>query len=89
MQQRIATAQAEAATRRKNSTTAYLLAILLGYFGIHRFYLGHTGYGIAMLLTGGGCGIWWLIDIFLTGSALEQENHRITAEAFHRQGLPY
>ncbi len=44
-------------------TTTLLLAIFLGGAGIHRFYVGKNGSGILMLLTGGGCGIWALIDI--------------------------
>jgi hypothetical protein len=42
-----------------------LLAIFLGYLGIHRFYAGKIGTGLLMLFTGGGCGIWWLIDVIL------------------------
>jgi TM2 domain-containing membrane protein YozV len=30
----------------KDKTVAALLAFFLGYFGVHRFYLGHTGSGI-------------------------------------------
>jgi TM2 domain len=33
-----------------------------GYLGVHRFYVGHVGIGVAQLLTFGGCGIWWFID---------------------------
>ena len=43
--------------------TALLLSIFLGVFGVHRFYTGHIGTGILMLLTAGGCGIWALVDI--------------------------
>src|SRR5690554_3028666 len=34
----------------KSKTTAGLLAIFLGAFGIHKFYLGRTGMGILYLL---------------------------------------
>jgi TM2 domain-containing membrane protein YozV len=34
----------------KNSTTAVVLTLLLGGIGIHKFYLGQTGWGIVYLL---------------------------------------
>lgn len=49
----------------KDKTTALILSILLGSLGIDRFYLGYTGLGILKLITGGGFGIWWLVDIIL------------------------
>lgn len=49
----------------KDWLTALLLAAFLGYFGVHRFYTGHIGIGVIQLLTGGGCGIWYIIDIIL------------------------
>lgn len=42
-----------------------LLAFFLGVLGVHRFYTGHTGIGVAQLLTLGGCGIWSFIDFIL------------------------
>jgi len=52
-----------------------LLCFFLGGLGIHRFYLGYTGLGIAQLLTCGGCGIWALVDfiMILTGSVKDSE----------------
>lgn len=47
----------------KKKTTALILSILLGGLGIDRFYLGYTGLGILKLITMGGVGIWWLIDV--------------------------
>ena len=44
---------------------ALLLCFFLGCLGIHRFYVGKTGSGIAMLLTCGGCGIWALVDFIM------------------------
>jgi TM2 domain-containing membrane protein YozV len=63
-------------TGQKSKLAAILLALFLGGLGIHRFYLGHTGSGIAMLLItvlsiftcGLGAivtGIWAIVDIIL------------------------
>ncbi|MEK6820393.1 MAG: TM2 domain-containing protein [Nanoarchaeota archaeon] len=37
----------------------------MGWFGVDRFYIGYIGSGIVKLLTFGGLGIWWLIDLIL------------------------
>lgn len=51
------------AAGQKSQVTALLLCIFLGPLGIHRFYLGYTWQGVVQLLTGGGLGIWWIIDL--------------------------
>ena len=50
---------------RKEWLTTLLISFFLGYLGIDRFYLGHTGLGVAKLLTFGGCGVWVLVDLIL------------------------
>ncbi|MFD8480902.1 TM2 domain-containing protein [Kitasatospora sp. NPDC059673] len=51
----------------KSKVVAGVLQILLGGFGVGRFYTGHIGMGLAQLFTCGGLGVWALIDgiIFL------------------------
>ena len=49
----------------KSKIVALLLSIFLGELGIDRFYLGKIGTGILKLITFGGFGIWWLIDVIL------------------------
>jgi TM2 domain-containing membrane protein YozV len=58
----------------KSRLAAGLLGIFLGGFGIHRFYLGYVGIGIAQiavtLITCGVGIIWGFIDgiLILTGT---------------------
>lgn len=52
----------------KSKTVVLILSIFLGEFGIDRFYVGKVGTGILKLLTAGGFGVWWLIDIILVAT---------------------
>lgn len=46
-------------------TTTLLYSILLGFLGVDRFCLGHTGTAVGKLLTLGGIGVWWVVDVIL------------------------
>lgn len=49
----------------KDWNTALMLSILLGIFGVDRFYVGRTGLGILKLVTFGGYFFWWVADVVL------------------------
>jgi predicted Zn finger-like uncharacterized protein len=49
----------------RSRLVAGLLGVFLGPLGTHRFYLGYWVIGLLMLATGGGCGIWSLVDAIL------------------------
>lgn len=49
----------------KNKWTAFLLCLIFGVFGAHKFYEGKTGMGILYLFTVGLFGIGWLIDLIV------------------------
>lgn len=51
---------------------SYLLWFHWGSLGVHRFYLGHYGRGLLLLLTFGGLGVGWLIDGILLASGIRQ-----------------
>ncbi len=50
---------------RRDWLVALLLSIFVGSLGVDRFYLGKVGTGILKLVTLGGFGVWWLIDVIL------------------------
>ena len=46
-----------------SKVAAILITFFLGGLGVHRFMAGKVGTGVVWLLTGGCCGIGWLIDV--------------------------
>ncbi len=58
----------------RSQPVAFLLSFFLGFFGIDRFYLGQMGLGILKLLTLGGLGLWWLIDMHLIGMGVAHDS---------------
>ena len=59
----------------KDPTTMLLISIFIGGLGVDRFMLGNTGMGILKLLTGGLCGILWLIDVILITGKTKENNY--------------
>ena len=49
----------------KSKVVALLLCLFLGLLGVHRFYVGKTGTGLLQFFTGGGLGIWTVIDFIM------------------------
>lgn len=66
-------------TSEKSFVTTWLLSLLVGALGVDRFYLGKIGTGILKLVTFGGMGIWWLIDLImtLTGNATDSKRQKV------------
>ena len=52
-------------TKKVNWVLTLIMSILFGSLGVDRFIMGHVGLGILKLITMGGCGIWWLVDLIL------------------------
>lgn len=81
---------------KRSALLAYLLWFFLGWFGLHRFYLGRIGSGSVMLVLLGlswithfvligfvgfaVLGLWWLIDALLIPGMTRSYNERVIAE---------
>lgn len=79
----------------KSPAAAYLLWFFLGWAGIHRFYLGRMGSGLAMLLLNviGGLtvafivgffllgiwALWWIVDLFLISGMIDAQKNELRA----------
>lgn len=61
-------------TRNVNWILTLLMSIFFGALGVDRFILGHVWLGLLKLVTGGGFGIWWLIDVILVATKYPFEN---------------
>jgi len=40
-----------------------IMSFLAGYVGVDRFYKGQVGWGVVKLITVGGAGTWYLVDL--------------------------
>ena len=56
-----------AVDQRTHSVIVLVLAVLFGWVGADRFANRQIGLGILKLVTLGGFGIWWLVDIVIFG----------------------
>ena len=67
----------------KSFIVTLLLAYLLGMFGADRFYLGKTRSALLKLVTFGGFGYWWLIDVLITlfGGQRDAQGLRLNGHA--------
>ena len=63
-----------AAKRQVNWVLTLVMSILFGGLGVDRFIMGQVGLGILKLITLGGCGVWWIVDIVLIATKHPFEN---------------
>ena len=66
----------------KDWIVTLVLAILVGGLGIDRFYSGSILLGVLKLVTLGGLGLWWLIDLIMliTGNYKDGDGNPIATK---------
>jgi len=57
--------------REVNWILCLVMSVVFGELGIDRFIMGKIGTGILKLITFGGLGIWWLVDVVLIATKYE------------------
>ena len=57
-----------------NWVVTLLMSIFFGYLGVDRFMMGHIGLGLLKLITCGGFGVWWLVDMILIATRHQYKN---------------
>lgn len=60
---------------RRNYFIALALSIIVGMIAVDRFYMGKIGTGILKLITFGGFGIWYIVDIVLIATGAMRDVH--------------
>lgn len=66
-------------TRKRSMALMVALSII---FPIQLFFLGRVVLGIIFLLTGGGFGVWYVIEWFLTPGRVREYNARVASDVF-------
>lgn len=74
-------------TTDRTFLATWLFALLLGFWGADRFYLGKVGTAIAKLLTLGGLGVWVLVDLILVlfGAQRDGEGRMLEGYEEHKR----
>lgn len=63
---------------------ALILGIFLGWAGADRFYKGDIWLGIFKLISFGGLGLWWILDLFIVPKQVNQEHQSSKMTLFEK-----
>src|SRR6476619_1611060 len=74
----------QAKQSNKSFLVTWLFSLLLGVFGVDRFYLGKVGTGILKLVTFGGLGIWALVDLILVLANKTRDKQGLPLEGYDK-----
>jgi TM2 domain len=74
---------------KRSRGVALGLCFFGGVFGLHRFYLEKPKTAVAMLLTFGGLGIWYLYDLVLIGAGEMRDAEELPVRNWSVEPSPF
>ncbi len=74
----------EVAVGDKSFIVTFLLSLFLGVFGADRFYLEEVGMGLFKLLTAGGLGVWYVIDLISILTDRKKDSKGSSLRGYHK-----
>ncbi|AZS49231.1 TM2 domain-containing protein [Bacillus phage vB_BpsS-140] len=72
--------ESEMKKEQKSKGMAFILWLLTGGIGGHRYYMGDTLYAFLMTVTLGGLGFWALADVFFISRRIDRKYNDREAE---------
>lgn len=71
----------------RDPMTMLIISFLVGGYGVDRFMLGDVLLGVIKLLSCGGAGIWYIVDMCFIMSRTRDYNFDKLQESFLAQGM--
>ncbi len=63
------------------------MSLLFGFTGVDRCFVGQSTLGIVKLITLGGCGLWWVLDLILIDTETRIYNQNVAMKIASRMGV--
>src|SRR5690349_19401945 len=82
-------AGSEPEVSKRSRSVALGLSLFGGVFGLHRFYVDKPRTAIAMILTFGGLGIWYLYDLVLIAAGEFRDAEDLPVRNWGLAGITY
>jgi len=74
---------------KRSRGVALGLCFFGGIFGLHRFYVDKPKTAVAMILTFGGMGVWWLYDLVLIGAGEFRDSDELPVREWGLEQSPF
>lgn len=74
---------------KRSRGVALGLCFFGGIFGLHRFYVEKPKTAVAMILTFGGMGVWWLYDLVLIGAGEFRDSDELPVREWGLEQSPF